>query len=1036
MPLNPAPSRQRVINFVSPKVADILFYETKTDDKRADTPAYGTAHPDTHRWPNHKFVFARPADEQGNIYHWFYAAARENQDEYNFEFGAMQIGSLRVDMVTRTYVTLRSSFTPNSPAIGATMPNTPADKFAGTWILYDIDQKRIGDKELDSVFVVQQHTYIQPVTAQGVTYGDIVTKDNTIISVVDEGTAADTGLHIISSTVTPIGNGKAIKVTEQVQGGVWPNPLEVDFGIEPAPPPPVTMWSTLTRKRVTEKVSSIPNTLSLSGDLVGETYKRETPDRVEKASTTQSFDLYTGLQDQAVDRSAYLQTNTSSVLTQDSALPAVGDGSTDLIYRAGDTYIYRRTTKTTSAIPGLKGIDIKSESWGSLVETTNFTTTPDVSDGGSTRLIFKDSQTTVYEKTDISLNISGTTKDKDPQQWGFSIWSGTYADAEDAGADRSKQIWRRGDYRVWLNESVTTEVSGGTKDKNPQRWGTLTWLGTYSEAEDGAADRSRQIWRIGEQRVFLNESLQIEVNGQEVEKNPQQWGDLKWQKNYSTVQNLLADRSSQVWRMGDKTVYLNETATVEPSGTTKDKDPQRFGTLTWTGEYGTSEAAGADRSRQIFRLGNQVVYLNETVELELSGQSIDKNPQPWGFEIWTGGFEETYDGAADRSRQIWKLGDKTVFLNETVEADISGTTKDKDPQQWGEVVWNGTYGDSESGSADRSRQIWRIGNKRVYLNEEATLGISGGTKDINFQEWGELVWTGTYADTSGGDRSRQVYRLGNKQVFLNEEIAIQNVGGSSNSSQPNEWGTLKWLGSYSTSQDLSSGSRSRAVFQAKGLSVYLNETPEVVIDSGEFVSAREENPLLIETQRTSYGTGPTSGTNTRSRVVFSLGGHRVYENITIERQSKGSRTYNAVINVNLPSELQSIDVSTASFRDGSAIYNFNTTMVPGYVGPVTAEVTESWSENPGTEVSATLFRPSAISFWSPVGSIRVPECLHNSINYAITTGTEHPELMYAVYTLNSPATTPPSLQGLNYVARVESQQYSEGFITRVYRVQL
>jgi hypothetical protein len=161
MSLDPAPgSRQRVLTFVTPKVGDILFYETKSDVNRAATPAYGTAHPDSTRFPNHKFVFARAAKEDGSVYHWFYAAERANQDDYNWEKGTTSLGGARFDTVTRTYVNLRSAYDDTTPVPAAAMPNVPAGVFTG-YVFWDKEQKRIGDKELDSLFIVEQHVFIK-----------------------------------------------------------------------------------------------------------------------------------------------------------------------------------------------------------------------------------------------------------------------------------------------------------------------------------------------------------------------------------------------------------------------------------------------------------------------------------------------------------------------------------------------------------------------------------------------------------------------------------------------------------------------------------------------------------------------------------------------------------------------------------------------------------------------------------------------------------------------------------------------------------
>lgn len=163
MALTPAPSRQRVLTFLSPNVGDVLFYETK-EGHRTNPPAYGTAHPDTINWPNHKLAFIRQAEEGGAIYHWFYVADRATQDPYNWEFTKADIGGNKFDAVKRTYVTLRSAFTPATPAMGAAMPNTPTDLFTGSYVLAQRQQVRIGDKELDSLFVVDEQVYVKRCT--------------------------------------------------------------------------------------------------------------------------------------------------------------------------------------------------------------------------------------------------------------------------------------------------------------------------------------------------------------------------------------------------------------------------------------------------------------------------------------------------------------------------------------------------------------------------------------------------------------------------------------------------------------------------------------------------------------------------------------------------------------------------------------------------------------------------------------------------------------------------------------------------------
>ena len=165
MPLPQAPKRQDTKNLPTPLVADILFSEIE-DMTRRTFPEYGTAHPDATKWPNHKLCYIRSVENaRDGIYEFFYVADRANQDQYNWEFDKADIGGVTFDAVTRTYVTLRTTFDPVAPAMGTEMPNMPINKFiAADYVLARRRQQRIGDKELDSLYVVDQHTYVKRCT--------------------------------------------------------------------------------------------------------------------------------------------------------------------------------------------------------------------------------------------------------------------------------------------------------------------------------------------------------------------------------------------------------------------------------------------------------------------------------------------------------------------------------------------------------------------------------------------------------------------------------------------------------------------------------------------------------------------------------------------------------------------------------------------------------------------------------------------------------------------------------------------------------
>jgi hypothetical protein len=164
--------RQRIIEFSTPKVADLVVVERKDASKNlrsadsADDTSYGTAHPDDTNFPNFKLALIKNEDtDQGQFQLWYYVKDRANQDDYNWEFQAAGVGSSRYDSVVRTYVLLRSSYNEASPAVNSAMPITANDPFetSDSYVLFEKKQVRSGDETLDSLYVVEQRTYVKKV---------------------------------------------------------------------------------------------------------------------------------------------------------------------------------------------------------------------------------------------------------------------------------------------------------------------------------------------------------------------------------------------------------------------------------------------------------------------------------------------------------------------------------------------------------------------------------------------------------------------------------------------------------------------------------------------------------------------------------------------------------------------------------------------------------------------------------------------------------------------------------------------------------
>ena len=177
--------RQRIIEFSTPKVADLVVVEIKDASKNLktskknpidDSPRigqeYGTPHPDTDNFPNFKLGLIKNADdEQGQFQLWYYVKDRgegsedDSQDDYNWEFQAAGVGNSRYDSVVRTYVIARSDYNEADPVINSAMPITDSDPFelADSYVLFEKKQVRSGDETLDSLYVVEQRTYVKKV---------------------------------------------------------------------------------------------------------------------------------------------------------------------------------------------------------------------------------------------------------------------------------------------------------------------------------------------------------------------------------------------------------------------------------------------------------------------------------------------------------------------------------------------------------------------------------------------------------------------------------------------------------------------------------------------------------------------------------------------------------------------------------------------------------------------------------------------------------------------------------------------------------
>ena len=176
LPLSPYRQDTRV--FPTPLSSDVLFSELR-DCTRSEIPAYGTAHPDSRKWPDHKLVFVKQvgADQREGLFEFYYAADRANQDLYNFSTGFDNIGGRAGDrnfrIITRVYLTPRAEYNPVDIPFGTAMPDAPKGMFeVGEYIYFDKQQQKADIEELNSLYVIEAHRYIEKAVIEEITSFD------------------------------------------------------------------------------------------------------------------------------------------------------------------------------------------------------------------------------------------------------------------------------------------------------------------------------------------------------------------------------------------------------------------------------------------------------------------------------------------------------------------------------------------------------------------------------------------------------------------------------------------------------------------------------------------------------------------------------------------------------------------------------------------------------------------------------------------------------------------------------------------------
>lgn len=620
----------------------------------------------------------------------------------------------------------------------------------------------------------------------GEEYGDIVTK-STLEQLVQEGTPAKTGMHIISSIIDPLGNGLAVESTKTVKGDQWPDPVETGVVADGTHNPPPRYLRDLVRTTKKRKIPTVPQIVTLGSNEVAKVYKQETPDRVEEAITTESINLNLSAIDESVQQKPFVKITSVMTPGTEKVLPDNGNGSSQMVWDNGTIKIYENTKEVAEAREGPAGTEKSKKPFVEIITDKKYSISPDIStSSGDAQVVFNDGVIQVYEVSEVRS-------------------TGRYGPA---GFEQQTKPF------VKITSTKSYQASGelgqgevGSTNKVYDDGDTVVYEKSVDTATaiEGPAGTERDV------RPYVS-----------IEKNRKYSANNTISTPSGSAQIVFNDGNTQVYEVED--IYA--TGRYGPAGVEQQVKP--YLVITSTKEYtptGVLPPNTVGSTNKVYDDGQAVVYESSIEEATAREglKGIEYNGQQWGAIKSTISYTTSAVPPQGGSLQIvYSDGKVTVYEATETSVEINGSTQDIDPQIWGSVSWNGTFSTSPAGV--RSRQVWSNGFTHVYLNEDPVLTITGKTVEVDPQVWGSIEWIGGYASTSSGTKSRKITQIGDNEVYLNENATLKIDSGSFISArEKNPVYTLEEESSYGTEPiATAANSRSRVVFAQGGERVFEN----------------------------------------------------------------------------------------------------------------------------------------------------------------------------------------------------------------------
>lgn len=398
-------------------------------------------------------------------------------------------------------------------------PDTAPTALSGDLVLSQVERTPNTGKSVRKEVTETINENASPLV--GEEYGDIITK-SVSESLVSEGTAADTGIDVVSSAVEPLGNGKAVKQTKRAKSPGWPDPLDKEVSKENGNSPPARYTRDITRTRTSRKIapSAIPDTPALSGNQVGKAYKKETPDRAEEVITTQTLTLNTSAIDEALEQKPFVTIRSRMTPGTAPVLPTVGNGSSRLVYEGPNgQMIYENTAEIATARETAAGQEKDEKPYLRLTTNKRYSINPTVSTAtGSSNVVFNDGNTLVYEVSEIAAEAKpySVLAGKDAKL-GYRIEEtevfGTDAslitktgNVSVAYDDGSTRVYKKTEVRGYLNN---VEFDSEVKNTKLFKETTHTSFKTSAVGDDSKDWGGTMVYSDGDFEVFRIDEVSI-----------------------------------------------------------------------------------------------------------------------------------------------------------------------------------------------------------------------------------------------------------------------------------------------------------------------------------------------------------------------------------------------------------------------------------------------------------------------------------------------------------------------------------------------